>query len=77
MCIFLGAYAPLTNEGKIMVDGVLVSCCAIIDHDVAHFAVMPMQRFPAVMEWILGNDPVFPVYVRTWRQLAMFVGIIN
>ena len=43
-CFFSGAYVPLVPEGKIVVDGVLASCHASADHDVAHLIMVPMQR---------------------------------
>ena len=72
--IFPGAYAPLTKEGKIMVDGVLVSCYAdYADHNVVHLSMIAMQSFPKAMEWIFGDDAGFPVYVSTARQLGMLL----
>ena len=32
---------PLTEEGNIVVDGVLASCYASFDHDLAHIAMVP------------------------------------
>ena len=32
----LGAYVPLTEDGNILVDGVLASCYASFDHGLAH-----------------------------------------
>ena len=37
---------PLTMEGNIIVDGVLASCYASFDHDLAHIAMAPMQWIP-------------------------------
>ena len=51
-----GLYAPLTAEGHIVVDGVLASCYANFDHDIAHIAMKPMQWFPGMMEWVFGLD---------------------
>ena len=68
----LGAYAPLTLEGNIMVDGVLTSCYADCDHDLAHLTMIPMQRFLEVLKWILGEDTGFPVFVSTARLLGFF-----
>ena len=56
-----------------MVDGVLASCYADFNHDVAHLTVIPMQSFQAVLEWIFGDDAGFPVYVSTARQLGMLL----
>ena len=37
-----GAYLPLTAEGNIIANGVLVSCYAGIDHDLVHLTMIPM-----------------------------------
>ena len=47
---FLGAFVPLTKEGKVIVDGVLASCYAGFDHDLAHFLMSPMQPLSEVLE---------------------------
>ena len=57
----------------LIVDRVLASCYADIQHDVAHLIMIPMQRFPAVMEWIFGDDAGFPVFVSTARKLGMLL----
>ena len=41
----LGTYVPLTEEGNIVVDGVLASCYASFDHDLAHITMAPIQLF--------------------------------
>ena len=41
----------MTKEGKIIVDGVVASCYAGFDHDLAHFTMAPMQYFADVLEW--------------------------
>ena len=59
---FVGAYVPLTEQGKIIVDGVLTSCYADVNHDLAHLTMAPMQRFADVLDWIFGDDTEFPIY---------------
>ena len=39
-----------------MVDGGLASCYASFDHDLAHFAMAPVQWFPEIIEWIFGEN---------------------
>ena len=72
MFLFPGAYAPFTMEGKVIVDGVLTSCYAdIIDHDVAHFTMTPIQRFTELMNWIFGMTMDFlflPVLQDIWAS---------
>ena len=70
---FIGAYAPLTTEGTILVDGILASCYADCHHDLAHLSITPMQKFTEVMEWIFGTDFGFPVYVVTANQLGQLM----
>ena len=43
-------------EGNIVVDGVLASCYASYDHDLAHFMMTPIQWFPEIMSWVFGDD---------------------
>ena len=60
----LGAYVPLTMEGNILVDGVLASCYPSAAHDLAHMGMAPLRWFPGIMDWILGVENTFPVYVK-------------
>ena len=53
-----------------MVDGVLASCYANFDHDLAHFTMTPMQWFPEIMEWIFGEDTRYPVLIDMATQLG-------
>ena len=53
-----------------MVDGVLASCFADFQHDLAYSIMIPMQRFSEVMDWIFGIETGFPVFVSTTRQLG-------
>ena len=56
-----------------MVDGVLASCHASVDHDLAHFTTIPMQQFPETMGWIFGDSFGFPVYLSMLRDFAMLI----
>ena len=53
---YVGTYVPLTMDGNIVVDGVLASCYASIDHDLAHFGMIPMRWFPTMAKWIFGEE---------------------
>ena len=70
---FLGAYVPLTKEGNIVVNGVLASCYAYFNHDVAHTAMAPLRWFPGMMEWTSGDDNGFHVYTKSWMQIGFDV----
>ena len=52
----VGAFVPLTMDGNVLVDGVLASCYASVDHDVAHFGMAPMRWFPVMSKWIFGEE---------------------
>ena len=39
-----------------MADGVLASCYASSDHDLAHIGMAPMQWYPEIIEWIVGEN---------------------
>ena len=54
-----------------MVDGVLTSCYADFHHDLAHFTMMPMQKFPEVIKWILGDEIGFITFVKITRELGI------
>ena len=58
----LGTFVPLTMEGTIMVDGVLTSCYASIDHTLGHIVMAPMRWFPKIMDWMFVEDSGFSSY---------------
>ena len=53
-----------------LVDGVLTSCYASIDHDLAHITMTPLRWFPEIMKYIFGDDIGFPVYVLINKSLV-------
>ena len=70
MCSYLGAFTPVTMDGNIVVDGVLASCYALSDHDLAHIVMTPMRWFPAMMNWIFGVYNGSPSYVNFAEDLG-------
>ena len=70
--MFLGAYVPLTMEGRIMVDEVLTSCYADFDPDLAHLTMISMQRFSEVLKWIFGEDTGFPGILSVLQDCWVF-----
>ena len=60
-------------EGNIVVDGVLASCYASVDHDLGHIAMAPMRWFPGMMGWIFGEDEGFSVYAIIGQNLKNII----
>ena len=53
-----------------MIDGVLASCHASIDHDLAQIGMMPLRWFPKIVEVLFGREDEKPVYVNRIRNLV-------
>ena len=71
--IFPGAYVPLTVEGNIVVDGVLASCYPSTYHDLAHIVMAPVQWFPNIIDWIIGEKDGFPIFVTITEDVGRWV----
>ena len=56
-----------------MVDGVLASCYAAVDHDLGHISMTPIMRFPQITEWIFGEDYGHKVYVQMAQEISNWV----
>ncbi|CAG0903494.1 unnamed protein product [Darwinula stevensoni] len=56
-----GAYVPITEDGSIVVDGILASCYASFPHRLSHLASIPARWIPEA--WI-------PFYVQTLKALG-------
>ena len=48
-----------------MVDGVMASCYASIDHDLGHIGITPIRWFPEKMEMIFSNENQYYVDIAT------------
>ena len=70
---FVGAHVPLTMEGNIMVDGVLASCYAFTNHDLAHLGMSPMRIYPEIVEWIFGKDKESQGFMNIVDNMAGYV----
>ncbi|XP_042227522.1 uncharacterized protein LOC121869967 [Homarus americanus] len=44
-----GAYVPLTKEGTLLVEGMMVSCYASYSHSLAHSFLAPARAFPILL----------------------------
>ena len=71
--MFLGAYGPMTSEGNIIVGGILASCYASFDHDLAHLAMTPLQWFPTLIEWIFGQQNGIQGFVNIAKIFGRYV----
>ena len=71
----LGVYVPLTMEGNLVVDGIVASCYALCDHDLANFAMKPIQWYPGIMKWIFGVDNGSPIFVATAKEVGKWVNL--
>ena len=75
-----GAYTPVTEEGNILVDGVLASCYAFADHDLAHLTMTPIHLFPDIVNIIFGHAKGSPSYVDILEDFGKYLlpcGIVN
>ena len=70
---FLGAYVPLTINGNILVDWVLVSCYPSMNHDLSHFGTTPIRWFPEIIEWIFGDDNGWQSYVKIAEEIGRII----
>ena len=53
-----------------MVNGMLASCYAFSDHDLAHLMLAPMQRYSDIMGWIFGIEKESPGYISILTDLG-------
>ena len=63
----------MTDEGNIVVDGILASCYASFDHDLAHFAMTPIKLFPEMMEWIFADNNGIQGYLSIAKILGRYL----
>ena len=63
----------MTLEGNIVVDGVLASCYASSDHDLAHLGTSPMRWYPEITEWIFGVENGSPGYINLAKTFGRSV----
>ena len=70
----LGAFTPLTMEGNIIIVGVLTSCYAFPDHDMAHIAMTPVRWFPHIVESIVGTKNGSPEFINVAQEFGSRFG---
>ena len=64
---------PLTNEGNIVVDGVLASCYASGHHDVVHITLVLVRYFPQPIMWLFGEENGFSSYIKITQDFHDWV----
>ena len=69
----LGAYVPITRQGNIVVDGILASCYASVDHDLSHIAIAPIQWYSEIIEFLFGKYEGSPEVVDIAKHLGRMV----
>ena len=57
-------------EGNIVVNGVLASCYATVDHDIAQILMKPIQWYPDVIELVFGDDNGVSAYVNVANTIG-------
>ena len=66
-------YVPLTMEGNIVIDGVLASCHASVDHDLAQIGTKPIQWYPDVIELVFGYENEVPAYINVAETMGRWL----
>lgn len=68
-----GVYAPLTESGTALINGVLASCYAVIEnHDYAHIALSPMRYYYVVKHWLSLSTTDAPTEGISWYSKVLF-----
>ena len=74
LLLYAGVYTPLKEEGNILVDEVLASCYAVVDHDLGQLMMAPIKWFSETMQMIFGEDGGIPAFVKiswsAWNVLG-------
>ena len=60
-------------EGSIVVDGVLASCYAIVDHDIAQIVMKPIQWYPDVVELVFGDENRVSAYINVAKTIGIWL----
>ena len=60
-------------EGTIMVDGILASCYASVDHNLAHFGMTPLRLYLWMLEKIYGENNGFQGFAVIAEQIKILI----
>ena len=61
-------------EGNIVVDGILASCYASSDHNLAHLGMTPMRWFPDIVDSIFSENYVYVNIAKYLGRLFLISG---
>ena len=56
-----------------MVDDILASCYAEVDHYLAHVTMTTMQWFPEILDWVFGVDAGFSLFVDMIQNISLLL----
>ena len=60
-------------EGNIVVNGVLASCYASLDHDLGHIGMTPLRWFPEIIRGIFGESKKFKEFAKFAEKVGKWV----
>ena len=69
LLLYAGVHVPLTEEGNVLVDEVLASCYADVDHDIGQLAMAPVKWFSETMQMVFGEDGGTPAFINVAKDL--------
>ena len=70
---FSGTYVPLTEEGTVIVNGILASYYATFDHDLVHYVMTPFYWFPKTIKGIFGETNDILDYVEILKSVGRYM----
>ena len=72
-CVFVGAYTLVTEKGNIIVNGILTSCYASADHDLAHIVITPIRWYANEIGWIFGQKNGYQGYANILEEFSTWL----
>ena len=75
--LFPGAFTLITMEGNIVVNEVLASCYASVDHGLAHIGMTLIRWFPKMIELVFGEDNGLAIYASTTEEMAQWLFLVG
>ena len=60
-------------DGNTVVDGILASCYASVDYNLAHIGMLPLRWFPTMMELLFGKENDNALYLNFAKEFSRFL----